>query len=290
MPDGKTLAASGNGDGIILWEVATGKKRLSLAHLSQVPQFALSPDGWLLAAADIDHNLNIFETGTGRHLGNLGAQNSSIHALAFAPDGRSLASATENGNIVVWNLSGYPDRARLQSEKLSPAELTATWEQLVSRKDDAEMIYRALATLSTAPAQSVPFIETRVRSVAHSGPISEKLIARLVRDLDSEAFSTREAASKALRELGRPAQAQLRQALDNSTAVEARRRLTTILADLDQLSPEEVQGLRAVEVLERIATAEALRVLEGLAKGQPDAKLTKEAEEAVKRLKRRNKR
>jgi hypothetical protein len=42
--------------------------------------------------------------------------------------------------------------------------------------------------------------------------------------------------------------------------------------------------LRAVEVLERIGNAEARRVLEALAKGAPEARLTREARTSLERL------
>jgi hypothetical protein len=45
-----------------------------------------------------------------------------------------------------------------------------------------------------------------------------------------------------------------------------------------------VRGMRAVEVLERIGTAEARQVLQVIAQGAPGARLTREAQEALKRL------
>ena len=41
---------------------------------------------------------------------------------------------------------------------------------------------------------------------------------------------------------------------------------------------------RAVEVLERVETEEARRVLEAMAKGVPEARLTREAKAALSRL------
>jgi hypothetical protein len=45
-----------------------------------------------------------------------------------------------------------------------------------------------------------------------------------------------------------------------------------------------LRWLRAVEVLERIGTAETRAVLGDLAKGAPPARLTREAKSAFKRL------
>ena len=49
-------------------------------------------------------------------------------------------------------------------------------------------------------------------------------------------------------------------------------------------SPEELQLLRALEVLEMIGTAEARKVLERLARGAEECDLTREAKAALERL------
>jgi hypothetical protein len=58
---------------------------------------------------------------------------------------------------------------------------------------------------------------------------------------------------------------------------------------LDSLptTPEQLRITRAVEVLEWLATPEANRLLDELAKGAPDARLTREAAAARLRLSKR---
>jgi hypothetical protein len=90
-----------------------------------------------------------------------------------------------------------------------------------------------------------------------------------------------------LEEADRPA---LLKALAAKPGVEKKRRLQRLLegmpADAGPV-PALVRPLRAVELLERLATPEARRLLETLAGGQPDDRLTAEARAALRRLPRR---
>jgi hypothetical protein len=52
--------------------------------------------------------------------------------------------------------------------------------------------------------------------------------------------------------------------------------------------PEVLRALRAVAVLVDIARPEARRVLEALAQGTPDARLTHEANQALERMQKRH--
>jgi hypothetical protein len=49
-------------------------------------------------------------------------------------------------------------------------------------------------------------------------------------------------------------------------------------------SPQRLQALRAVEVLEHIGSPEAIKVLEYLSQGAPGARLTQEAKASLDRL------
>ena len=78
----------------------------------------------------------------------------------------------------------------------------------------------------------------------------------------------------------------MRKTLEKSPPVEVRRRIEQILTNPQFLvkSPEERRALRALAVLEQIGTKESLAVLQALAKGQPLARITLEAENASRRL------
>src|SRR5205823_3131596 len=109
-------------------------------------------------------------------------------------------------------------------------------------------------------------------------------------DLDSDQFRVRQAAEQKLRALGELAESALRAALKAGPSLERRRRIEAVLTILDPTGTvhgELLRELRAVQVLERIGSPEARRVLEALAQGVESARLTRAAKGAVTRLARR---
>jgi hypothetical protein len=111
-------------------------------------------------------------------------------------------------------------------------------------------------------------------------------IDRLIADLDADRSAVREKAMRELERAGRAAESALAKALKSNPSAEQRRRLRALLEPLEQTdSPSEaLRRLRALEVLERIATPEAIEVLQVLARGTPEARLTQEAQAALQRL------
>jgi hypothetical protein len=78
----------------------------------------------------------------------------------------------------------------------------------------------------------------------------------------------------------------LQQALDGSLPLEARRRVEVLLDNLQQarVTGESLRAFRGVELLERLATPAAKRLLEMLAAGTAEARLSQEARRALNRL------
>jgi serine/threonine protein kinase len=107
-PDGRTLASGGRDRLIKLWDAATLRERATLAgHAGWVTSLAFSPDGSTLAAAGLegDHSkeVRLWDAPSGRMLATLPGVNS--HSVAFAPDGRSIATGDLSGAVQVWDVA-----------------------------------------------------------------------------------------------------------------------------------------------------------------------------------------
>jgi hypothetical protein len=108
----------------------------------------------------------------------------------------------------------------------------------------------------------------------------------LITHLGNEQFKVREQAMKELEKLGEVAAPALQKAITRDSPLEVKRRLEVLLEKLTNWPAETLRQVRAVEVLEYVGTAAARRVLERLVReGAPEARLTREAEAALRRLK-----
>lgn len=165
------------------------------------------------------------------------------------------------------------------------ADREKCWQALA----DAEVpkTYRALVELSAVPEQTVPLLRQRLQPARPPDPL---LLARLLADLDSDRFEVRDKATRQIESIGELAEPALRKALAGKPSLELRRRVEQLLDDVQPShSREQMRALRAVEVLEYIGTPEARRLLDTLADGAPEARLTREAKASLARLARQTK-
>jgi hypothetical protein len=113
-------------------------------------------------------------------------------------------------------------------------------------------------------------------------------VQKLVAQMDDDLFSAREHASQQAAELGEAAEPFLQEALKTTISAEARHRIRRLLADIAGkpmvLTSDQQRAIRAVQILEHIGGGEAREVLRRLSSGQPSARLTQEAKNALFRL------
>lgn len=291
-PDGRTLLASTPQDhtlGLLIqgYETATWQRRLRvlathalspkekegilsllLAGLDlHVLAQAVSPDGKHLATASYT-GIKLWDARGGRAERHFGGLEVLPTTVIFSPDSRWLLAGRQDGGIRVWEaatgtvlhdlpahesavtaLAFSPDGKRLASGSADTTALLWDWPMLRQQ---------VLAAQRARPAELEPQWQ------ALAGTDARKAYGALL----------------ALAAQPGPTVAFLKARLKPA----APEKVATPLDDPVPAGPL-LQALRAVEVLERIGTAEARQLLEGLAAGAAGNRLTVEAAGALRRLK-----
>ncbi len=290
-PNGRVLATGDALGPIHLWNLATAKEIRTLGGpMKPDPRasyaldvLAFSPDGRSLAAGYSDETVRLWEIASEQERARFHGHRNGVVSLAFSPDGSLLASGSWDRTVVVWDVRGQMTVTLRHRAAPDAKELNSSWDHLASA--DAGKAYQAIKALLAASQQAVPFLREHLRAAATG---DQERIAQLLAELDSDRFSVREKATRALLELGDQAEPALQAALTGKPSPELRRRTEKLLEQLDPAkSPQLLRSLRAVEALEHIGTAEAQQVLATVAIGAPKARLTQEAKASLDRLAKR---
>jgi WD40 repeat protein len=103
--DDRIVVLYGRTDGIMVYELTTGKKLAVIPVASLPASFRLHPDGRRLAVSFTGkEEVQLFDWPSGKIRRELTAP-SKIWNLAWHPDGRHLAAATLGGESVIWDLA-----------------------------------------------------------------------------------------------------------------------------------------------------------------------------------------
>ena len=120
-PDSKTLASVNYGDNTIrLWNTKTGKETRKLqCHVAGsltigIFSVAFSPDGKTLAAGSVHVSfsssknaegcIKFWDTKTWKEIRTLKGHGSMVHSVVFSPDGKTLASGSQDKAIILWGV------------------------------------------------------------------------------------------------------------------------------------------------------------------------------------------
>ena len=269
------VASSGEDKTIRLWELASGKQRcIFLGHPTEFWSVAFSPDARTLALGGEDGTIRLWCTITGKLRVGIKAHSAPIRTVVFSPDGKLLASCSHDGAITLWDMPATEQPGPNTSARaggLPSEEQESLWSVLAG--EDATAAYQAIRTFISASYQSVSFLKDRLQPCLKP---TSKDIALLIADLDSNSFVVRRKATKELEGVGDPVVPALRKKLAENPSLELRHRIEQLLDTWKPLSGDFLRGVRAVEVLENIGSPEAMKVLEKLATGAEDARLTRE--------------
>jgi WD40 repeat protein len=148
-PDGRTLASASNDKTIRFWDAQTGEvKRTLTGHDSPVASVAFSPDGkfiasgsgdvfskgelrlwmtqtgklkWTAILPDVDEEVELYDLQAGKATlkQTLEKRGATVWSVAFSPDGKKIASGSDDMTIRVWDAETGHSMQTLRGHKRS---------------------------------------------------------------------------------------------------------------------------------------------------------------------------
>jgi RNA polymerase sigma factor (sigma-70 family) len=288
-PDGTYLVVVGvpsnnpndPGTGLMeIWDTRTGKEWLIRTDsVDPLAALAFSRDGRMLATGSEAGVLTLWEVATRLERHRFAGHENPVEEVTFSRDDKFLASTGCDAPVFVWDVEGRDGRPP-SAVPFTSAEATGLWQALDDPK--ATAAFAAMRRLLVRPGPAVALLREWLKPAR---TIDEKVLRQLLRDLDADGFAVRDRASAELELVADRAAPALRKALEAKPSGEVKRRIGQLLESTNPGGPGRRRELRAVEVAERIGTAEARHLLETWRGGDKSALLTQEARAAVERLK-----
>jgi WD40 repeat protein len=286
-PDGTLLAAGSASDPARVWPLdttaadkAAGTGAFELPTPHHVADLAFSPDGATLAVAS-GPELILWDILARKTVATFRHARSELKAIAWAPHGRAIATAASDGTLLVWDATdGLLEGGELRRVELTVKEAASLWQALGDV--DAMRARRAAWKLAACP-QTPAWLADWLRPI---GNVDSKKLDTLAMQLDDDDFAVRQRATQTLAGLGQAARDTLRGLAESSRSAESRARAWDLLRRLgsETLAAERRRCQRAVTLLEWSSAPPARDLLATLAKGAPDAHLTRVAQAALARV------
>jgi hypothetical protein len=231
--------------------------------------------------------IEIWEVASGEKRGELKGHGPVVD-LAFSPDNRCLASSSDDATILIWDLN-RPLQPLKRGARLTEAELDECWRSLFER--DAAKADSAIWNLIDCPDDCLPYLQKKLQPAPVPDP---DRVRKLFADLDGKDFKTRTQANDELARFGELILPEIAQALKETESPEVRKRLES-LAEKARASARPFGSMtrtgewRALEVLEKIGSPPAIKILRDLTNGSPNGQLTIAAKAALTRAEARTK-
>jgi WD40 repeat protein len=314
-----------------LWDTRTGQRLFRLENSPWYGKHAFTQDGrfFVLSGSGSSTSvpLALWDPATGtlrrafappkEHKPGPGQTPRSVRRFALAPNGWTLATAEDDGSVLIYEmasghvrrkltghrgavlavaytadsrrlLTGSADNTSLlwdvtvagSEPKTSDSPPADSWSALAG--EEAEAAYRTMTHLAAQPGAAVTLLKKHLKPATG---LEEATLKKLFRELDAAEFAVRERAAAELDRLGKSVLDDARTHLAQGPSPEVRRRLTQFLEkhERPEPTPDEVREARCLELLEHLASPEAKGLLQDLSKGHPTARLTQQATAALRR-------
>src|SRR5262249_10882262 len=161
--------------------------------------------------------------------------------FALSPDGKLLATTGLKGNaLLLWDVAPRDLTQQGPPLKLSAKELAGLWTDLADK--DYDKYDAAWRKLAAAGDHALAFLKEQIRPIAVP-PVDLKQVEKLLAELDSERFATREKATRELMSLGELAIVPLQRFLEKRSSAEAEQRAQIVLKKLSEpvLTPDQLR-------------------------------------------------
>ena len=106
IENGETIASNGENQKIHLWNSSTGQSK-DILSVNNFRNVAISLDKRMLAGADWDHRISMWDIATNSEVASLVGHTSDIYSVTFSPDGKNLASGGSDRIIRLWDISTH---------------------------------------------------------------------------------------------------------------------------------------------------------------------------------------
>jgi WD40 repeat protein len=124
-PDGTLLLTCG--DRAALWDARTGELVRELKHRGTIRHASFSPDGSRIVTVGTDQTARLWETATGKAVGDALKHPDAVNLVVFADNGKVLATVCADNALRVWDLAAgqtigevMPHDGRINGLTVSP--------------------------------------------------------------------------------------------------------------------------------------------------------------------------
>ena len=115
-PDSRFLVSASRQ--VTVWDMTTQQEFFSpQGYRGGDTAVAISPDGRLLAAADMSGTLKVWDLTTQEEVNTFRGHDDRIWSVAFSPDGNTLATAGLKGTVKLWDADNGNERTTLRQGK-----------------------------------------------------------------------------------------------------------------------------------------------------------------------------
>ena len=104
-PNKSLLASGGHDHTIRMWNTTTGELLLTFPEQpNYVMSIAFSPDGQRIASGGW-REIYISDLATGKYIATFTGHGEWVRSVAFSPDGKMLASGSDDGTVLLWDMT-----------------------------------------------------------------------------------------------------------------------------------------------------------------------------------------